>query len=75
MNDPKDLTEASLNALVEEFWGGDYAVKPTKFIVPPWVIKEIEEQFGAPVTVEKYHKWNIKRLGLSDSEYWAIISK
>jgi hypothetical protein len=69
------VTEKSLEAMLQEFWGGDYKIKPTRFVVPPWVVEEIEAEFGSPATEEKYHKWNIARLKLTEPEYWAIISK
>lgn len=61
-----DLTEASLEEFCEKMRASftDYKITPTRVIVPPWVLKEIEEQYGAPATQEKYHLWNAKRLGL-----------
>jgi hypothetical protein len=66
-----DLTEKSILEFCEQMKAtmNDYAIHPTRVIVPPWVMKEIEEQYGAPATQEKYHKWNAKRLGLDELAY------
>lgn len=71
---PDPLTEQSIEELVAKLWDEKYVIKPDRFIVPPWVLHEIEEQFGVPVTVEKYHKWNAKRLGISEFEYWKRVN-
>jgi hypothetical protein len=70
-----DLTEASLLETIEALakTPGSYRIVPTKFIVPPWVLKEIEEQYGVPATAAKYHQWNMKRLNLTDSEYMDVL--
>ncbi len=62
-----DLTEASLEELCVHMRDNlaKYTITPTRVHVPAWVIKEIEEQYGAPATEDKYHRWNAKRLGLS----------
>jgi hypothetical protein len=61
-----DLTEDSLEELCAQMRSSftNYRLVPTRFVVPAWVIREIEEQYGAPVTEVKYHQWNAKRLGL-----------
>jgi hypothetical protein len=70
-----DLTEKSILEICEKMKSSmqDFVVKPTRVIVPPWVIKEIEEQYGAPATQEKYHKWNAKRLGLDELTYRRTV--
>ena len=61
-----DLTEASLLKAMEALKGmgvAPFAVKPTHHIVPPWVMREIVDQYGE-ATQENFHRWNCKRLGL-----------
>jgi hypothetical protein len=71
-----DLTEDSLEDLIKQIHGDvkDYRLTPTRFIVPPWVMKEIVAEFGS-ATEENYHRWNMKRLGLTELKYWNIIGK
>ena len=72
---PVDISEASLEELMKHFSNQRIAFRPTRMIVPPWVVLEIEAQFGAPATEEKYHRWNIQRLKLGDAEYWKRIGQ
>lgn len=66
-----DLSEKSILEFCEQMKSAvnDFVVRPDRVIVPPWVIKEIEAQYGAPATQEKYHEWNAKRLGLDKLAY------
>jgi hypothetical protein len=68
---PVDLSEKSILEICEQMKASmkDFVIKPDRVIVPPWALKEIEEQYGAPATQEKYHKWNAKRLGLDELAY------
>lgn len=72
-----DLTEQSLLAMIEDIRAssnGPIRLSPTRFILPPWVVEEIEAQYGVPATQAKYHQWNMARCGLAEREYWAIIA-
>lgn len=72
-----DLTEASLVEMLEQIklnMSGPYHIEPTRFILPRWVIREIEAEFGAPATPAKYHQWNMRRTGLSEREYWSAVA-
>lgn len=73
---PVDLTESSLEDICKQLGKGveNYVVRPTRFVVPPWVVEEIETQYGAPATEAKYHQWNRKRLNLDEATYWAIVA-
>jgi hypothetical protein len=65
---PLDFSEASILQLMEDFkkmCSGPIVVKPTRYVLPPWVVEEIEAQYGAPATQEKYHRWNMRRLNLA----------
>jgi len=69
-----DLSESSLLEAMEQLRSmmedrGTLVVKPTRAVVPPWVVEEIERDYGAPATEAKYHLWNAKRLGLSADDY------
>ena len=71
-----DLTESSLEDILNHLRpkaGESYVLRPTRFVVPPWVLEEIEAQYGAPATEAKYHRWNMKRLNLDEAAYWAIV--
>ncbi len=70
-----DLSEKSLLEFCEQMKASmkDFVIKPDRVVVPPWVLKEIEEQYGAPATQDKYHKWNAKRLGLDELAYWRQL--
>jgi hypothetical protein len=72
-----DLSEKSILEFFEQMKASmqDFVIKPDRVVVPPWVLKEIEEQYGAPATQEKYHKWNAKRLGLDELAYRLAIKK
>lgn len=72
---PVDLTEASLEDLCRQMRATSASPVVTKprLIVPPWVVKEIEDQFGTPATQAKYHQWNMRRLSMGPSEYWNIV--
>jgi hypothetical protein len=66
-----DLSEKSILEFFEQMKASmqDFVIKPDRVIIPPWVLREIEEQYGAPATQDKYHKWHAKRLGLDELAY------
>jgi hypothetical protein len=58
-----DLTEKSLEEIIEAIdTSKNFSIRPTRFIVPPWVYEEIRQQYGDPVTEEKYFQWKANRL-------------
>lgn len=69
---PVDLTEVYLEDLIKQIRALNYRLFPDRFIVPPWVLKELEADYGK-ATVANYHKWNMKRLKLTEAKYWGII--
>jgi hypothetical protein len=72
-----DLTEGSLEEIMRQItasFAGPIAIKPKRAIVPPWIVEQIEAQYGAPATEEKYHKWNMARLGMSLDEYSRALA-
>jgi len=75
---PADLTEASLEDLFKKMFSdpklSTYVAKPDRLILPPWVVKEIEIDYGAPATEAKYHQWNMKRLNLGKDEYFKRLA-
>lgn len=75
---PADLTEASLEDLFKKMFSdgemSKYVVKPNRVILPPWVVKEIETDYGTPATEAKYHQWNMKRLNLGKDEYFKRLA-
>jgi hypothetical protein len=36
-------------------------------------MKEIEDEFGAPATQAKFHLWNMRRVGMEESDYWNLV--
>jgi hypothetical protein len=72
-----DLSEVSLEDIIKKMVvdkNTAYAVRPKRLLLPPWVVKEIETDYGAPATEAKYHQWNMKRLNLKEDEYFKRLA-
>lgn len=74
---PVDLTEACLDDMMKQISASgpkNVTIQPKRAILPPWIVAEIEEQYGKPATEAKYHLWNMKRLNLGKDEYFKLTA-